>query len=84
MHCPTTPPISQDDRITLHLPTPSFLIAGASEVGGSVKTPMPCKISQVLVTPGQIVEKGATLVILEAMKMEVCDQIVLIEFYIVD
>lgn len=37
---------------------------------GSVKTPMPCKISQVLVSPGQKVEKDTTLVVLEAMKME--------------
>ena len=31
---------------------------------------MPCKISQVLVKPGDKVEKDAPLVILEAMKME--------------
>lgn len=31
---------------------------------------MPCKISQVLVQPGQIIEKGTALMVLEAMKME--------------
>lgn len=31
---------------------------------------MPCKISQVLVKPGQMIEKGAALMVLEAMKME--------------
>lgn len=31
---------------------------------------MPCKISQVLVKPGQVIEKGTALMVLEAMKME--------------
>lgn len=31
---------------------------------------MPCKISQVLVQPGQVIEKGTALIVLEAMKME--------------
>lgn len=37
---------------------------------GSVKSPMPCKISQVMCKPGQVVKKGQPLVVLEAMKME--------------
>lgn len=37
---------------------------------GSLVTPMPCKISQVNVKPGDVVKKGQTLIILEAMKME--------------
>ena len=37
---------------------------------GSVRTPMPCKISSVSVKAGDTVKKGQTLVILEAMKME--------------
>lgn len=47
-------------------------MAGASggSTSGSVKTPMPCKISQVMVKPGQKVEKGAAIFVLEAMKME--------------
>jgi biotin carboxyl carrier protein len=32
--------------------------------------PMPASVVRVLVTPGQRVERGATLVVLEAMKME--------------
>ncbi|KAI8987177.1 carbamoyl-phosphate synthase L chain, ATP binding domain-containing protein [Pilobolus umbonatus] len=59
-------------RTTLQLPTPKYL-AEAMDGGhgvGSVKTPMPCKISQVFIQPGQYVEKGATILILEAMKME--------------
>lgn len=53
------------------MPTPIYLTAGGESHGaGTVKTPMPCKISQVLVKPGQIIEKGTALIILEAMKME--------------
>lgn len=53
------------------MPTPAYLSAGGEGQGaGSVKTPMPCKISQVLVKPGQYIEKGTALIILEAMKME--------------
>ncbi|RUP51165.1 biotin carboxylase C-terminal domain-containing protein [Jimgerdemannia flammicorona] len=63
----------REGRTTLHIPMPAYLNAGVLNVAGSVKTPMPCKISQVLVVPGQVVEKGATLVILEAMKMEVSE-----------
>ncbi|RKP33103.1 3-methylcrotonoyl-CoA carboxylase, partial [Dimargaris cristalligena] len=62
---------SEDGRVDLTLPKPTYLSgAGASEAAGSVKTPMPCKISQVLVEAGQTVEKNTPLVILEAMKME--------------
>ncbi|KAG2178908.1 hypothetical protein INT43_001755 [Umbelopsis isabellina] len=57
-------------RTTFTIPTPSYLTAGAADAVGSVKTPMPCKISQVLVKPGDKVEKDAPLIILEAMKME--------------
>ncbi len=38
--------------------------------GGSLAAPMPGKIIAVMVEPGQKVDKGAPLVILEAMKME--------------
>ena len=37
---------------------------------GRVKAPIPGLIAQVLVTPGQVVEAGQTLLVLEAMKME--------------
>ncbi|KAI8137005.1 carbamoyl-phosphate synthase L chain, ATP binding domain-containing protein [Fennellomyces sp. T-0311] len=59
-------------RTEVQLSTPPYVIASAkgADSTGSVKTPMPCKISQVLVTPGQKIEKGTTLIVLEAMKME--------------
>jgi acetyl/propionyl-CoA carboxylase alpha subunit len=38
--------------------------------GGRVKAPIPGLIVRVLVTPGQAVEAGQPLVVLEAMKME--------------
>ncbi|KAI8393499.1 carbamoyl-phosphate synthase L chain, ATP binding domain-containing protein [Radiomyces spectabilis] len=59
-------------RTELKLPIPAYVTgsgAGA-EAAGSVKTPMPCKISQVLVKPGQKIEKDMALIVLEAMKME--------------
>ncbi|CAG8483499.1 6011_t:CDS:2 [Ambispora leptoticha] len=57
-------------RAVLQIPTPAYLSAVTSDVVGSIKTPMPCKISQIFVTVGQVVEKGAPLIVLEAMKME--------------
>lgn len=38
--------------------------------GGKVKAPMPGRVVRVLVAPDQEVERGAPLVIVEAMKME--------------
>ncbi|CEJ01583.1 Putative 3-methylcrotonyl-CoA carboxylase alpha subunit [Rhizopus microsporus] len=62
----------ESGRTTFQIPTPNYLsaIVHGANAAGSVKTPMPCKISQVLVKPGQVIEKGAALMVLEAMKME--------------
>ncbi len=38
--------------------------------GGTIRAPMPGLVVRVLVTPGQAVEEGAGVVVLEAMKME--------------
>nr|WP_232371699.1 acetyl-CoA carboxylase biotin carboxyl carrier protein subunit [Leptospira ainazelensis] len=38
--------------------------------GGFIKSPMPGKVIRVLVSPGSVVQKGAILAIVEAMKME--------------
>jgi 3-methylcrotonyl-CoA carboxylase alpha subunit len=42
----------------------------AQNHGGGLRSPMPGKVVQVLVTPGQAVKTGEKLLILEAMKME--------------
>lgn len=53
----------------VYIATPSYAVSeGVKE--GSVITPMPCKISDVKVKNGDLVKKGQTLFILEAMKME--------------
>ena len=45
--------------------------AGAAEVEvGRLSAPMPGKIIAIMVTPGALVEQGAALLIMEAMKME--------------
>jgi acetyl-CoA carboxylase biotin carboxylase subunit len=49
---------------------PRFPPPAREEVHGGCLAPMPGKILQVRVVPGQAVEKGAALVVLEAMKME--------------
>ena len=62
---------ADEGRVTLDVPQPKFLTMGKEEKAGSLRTPMPCKISQVMCKPGDVVVKGQALVILEAMKMEV-------------
>ncbi|WPZ34120.1 acetyl-CoA carboxylase biotin carboxylase subunit [Thalassobaculum sp. OXR-137] len=42
----------------------------ASEAGGRLVAPMPAKVVAVAVSEGDSVKKGATLIVLEAMKME--------------
>jgi glutaconyl-CoA/methylmalonyl-CoA decarboxylase subunit gamma len=44
--------------------------AARAGVSGSVRAPMPGRIVKVLVEPGAAVEKGAGVVVVEAMKME--------------
>ena len=50
---------------------PRFAVPGRSAtVGGGLVAPMPGKVLEVSVEPGQRVEAGQVLVVLEAMKME--------------
>lgn len=44
--------------------------AGGHEAQGSLEAPMPGKVVQIKVAVGDVVEKGATLLTVEAMKME--------------
>ncbi|GEO81587.1 acetyl/propionyl/methylcrotonyl-CoA carboxylase subunit alpha [Pararhodospirillum oryzae] len=41
-----------------------------ADVGGSLNAPMPGRVVQVLVAPGEAVERGQPLIVMEAMKME--------------
>ncbi|WP_299439592.1 acetyl/propionyl/methylcrotonyl-CoA carboxylase subunit alpha [uncultured Rhodospira sp.] len=54
----------------LTLDDPATRAAEGDQGGGGLVAPMPGKIGRVFVEAGQVVEKGAALVILEAMKME--------------
>ncbi|KCV71444.1 hypothetical protein H696_02391 [Fonticula alba] len=65
-------------RHVLRLDVPKFVSKleegadGASGAGGfgSVLAPMPCKVTNVSVAAGDIVSRGQTLMVVEAMKME--------------
>jgi biotin carboxyl carrier protein len=46
------------------------LNVGGTQKTNHVKAPMPGMVLSIMVTPGQFVQKGETLLILEAMKME--------------
>ena len=54
----------------LHYNDPMAHAGEAETEGGRLTAPMPGKIVAVLVKPGESVEKGAPLLIMEAMKME--------------
>ncbi len=49
---------------------PLHLVEAGGAQGGGLTAPMPGKVVALLAQPGQLVEKGTPLLILEAMKME--------------
>ena len=49
---------------------PRFPIAGSEELPGTYQSPMPGEIIEVLVSPGQVVAAGDSLILLSSMKME--------------
>ncbi len=59
---------ARSHRLTLHDPLALGAVAEAG--GGRLTAPMPGKVIQVHVAPGARVERGAPLLVLEAMKME--------------
>ncbi len=61
----------QSDRSTVeYVLEPRFTVPGREERAGGLHAPMPGVVLDVRVEVGQVVTKGATLVVLEAMKME--------------
>ena len=54
----------------LHLVDPLEAMADEAEATGRIVAPMPGKVVQVSVTAGERVQRGAPLIVLEAMKME--------------
>jgi 3-methylcrotonyl-CoA carboxylase alpha subunit len=58
------------ERHTLELHDPWLAEVSGDVHGGGLAAPMPGKVIAVLVQPGATVERGAPLVIMEAMKME--------------
>jgi 3-methylcrotonyl-CoA carboxylase alpha subunit len=57
------------DEASFVLPDPMAAGGGESEVGKLV-SPMPGAVTKLFVAVGQEVEKGAPLIVIEAMKME--------------
>jgi biotin carboxyl carrier protein len=74
----TTGPAGEIDRLWVQMPTgtvelsvtPRFVIPGATHRAGGFTAPMPGKVLEVRVAPGDVVVAGQTLIVLEAMKME--------------
>ena len=58
------------EHFTLELHDPWLAEVEGDVHGGGLAAPMPGKVVAVLVAPGTKVERGAPLVIMEAMKME--------------
>jgi len=61
-----------DGRVSRWARAPDAAVGAPEPAGdaGAVRAPMPAVVTAVTVTPGQTVERGDTLVVLEAMKME--------------
>ena len=62
-------PVHIADRFERLVKNMGLSVGGAQKVN-EIKAPMPGMVIQILVTPGQNVQKGDPLLILEAMKME--------------
>lgn len=55
---------------TLIVDNPAASLEDHEQAGGSLSAPMPGRVVQVMVKPGDAVKSGAPLIVLEAMKME--------------
>ena len=62
-----------EEKFGVKAAAPAVAVAAAPAAGGpakALKSPLPGSITKILVTPGQAVKKGETLLMMEAMKME--------------
>lgn len=70
---PAAAPVAAPAPKPAAAPAPKAEPAAAPAAGGPakpLKSPLPGSITKILVTPGQAVKKGETLLMMEAMKME--------------
>ena len=70
---PAAAPVAAPAPKPAAAPAPKAEPAAAPAAGGpakALKSPLPGSITKILVTPGQAVKKGDTLLMMEAMKME--------------
>ena len=70
---PAAAPVAAPAPKPAAAPAPKAEPAAAPTAGGpakALKSPLPGSITKILVTPGQAVKKGETLLMMEAMKME--------------
>ena len=70
---PVAAPAPKAEPAPAPAPAPKAEPAAAPAAGGpakALKSPLPGSITKILVTPGQAVKKGETLLMMEAMKME--------------
>jgi 3-methylcrotonyl-CoA carboxylase alpha subunit len=58
------------EHVTLHYRDPMAHVGEAEAEGGRLTAPMPGKIVALMVEKGQVVARGAPLLVMEAMKME--------------
>lgn len=65
-HAPAAPQPAKSAMTT----APKTASNDAGSAAGTIRSPMPGTILRVVIAPGDIVKKGDTLIILEAMKME--------------
>jgi len=55
---------------TMELPESKYAVAGGSDAAGGMVSPMPGKITMIMVEPGTHVKAGEPIMAMEAMKME--------------
>jgi acetyl-CoA carboxylase biotin carboxylase subunit len=62
--------VDEGETVVLHPHDPLYDVETEDDAGDTVSSPMPGRVVQVHVAPGQDVRRGEPLMVLEAMKME--------------